>query len=687
MPDSNVLPKGQVPDGALGAILESITDGLIVVDRSWRYRYINRSAERLLARNRDELLGRTIWEAFPPLSNSDVEREYRRALKEGVSVHFEYYYDPLESWFDIRAYPSAQGLTIYLQVINERKAAVQTLQTRARQQAAVARMGLEVLGSGHVDRLLDDVVRVVAETLDVEYAKVLKLLPDRNELLLQAGVGWKPGSVGRVVIPGGENSQAGFTLRQREPVVVSDLQAETRFRGPALLLDHGVVSGMSVVIEGRDRPFGILAAHTRQRRTFSDDDANFLQAMANLLAEVVERQAMEAALRSSEEQFRELAENIREVLWMMTPGGELQYVNPAYETVWGRPVEGLYEDAISWQTAVHPDDRARVEAAYPGLSRGDFDVEFRIVRPDGSERWIHDRAFPVRDGNGRIVRVVGIAEDITERRLATENALRLAEERTALAAAQAAVRARDETLAVVSHDLRAPLQAILGAVAVLQEKELSPASRDHHLSVIERAVEGARRLLGDLLQVSSIEAGHVKLERNHVDVNRILQDVHEMFLDVARQREVRLRYERCRGVTAFADERRLSQVLTNLVDNALKHTPARGSVALKCTVRGDMVEVSVTDSGPGIPADVLPHVFEWYWRASHEQAAGAGIGLAVSRGIVEAHGGRIWAETEPGAGTTIRLTLPIVAEGTRHADLDAPLPRQVAGNVVEGSPP
>jgi PAS domain S-box-containing protein len=683
MPGSSVVPE-DVPGGSLEAILESITDGLIVVDRSWRYRYLNRSAERLLARSREELLGQTIWEAFPPLSNTDVEREYRRALAEGVSVHFEYYYEPLASWYDIRAYPSAQGLTIYLQIINDRKAAERALRSRAQQQAAVAKMGLQILRSHHVDDLLDEVVLVVADTLDVDFAKVLKLLPDRDDLLLQAGVGWKRGSVGRVTIPGGDNSQAGYTLRQRGPVIVSDLGTETRFQGPALLTDHGVVSGMSVVIEGPQRPFGILGAHTVRHRTFSRDDVNFLQAMANLLAELVERQEMEAALRSSEERFRELAENIREVLWMMVPEGALLYVNPAYEEVWGRSMRSLYDDPTSWQQAIRRDDRERVEAALPGLPVGDFDVEFRVVRPDGTERWIHDRAFPVRDAEGRIARVVGIAEDITEQRAAMANALRLAEARAARATAQAAVRARDKTLAVVSHDLRTPLQAILGGVSMLQQEALSPTEQGEHLAVIERSVERTRRLLDDLLEVSSIQAGHLKLKPTTVDVARMLDDVQEMFLDLAGQRRIRLNCEAGRGVAVDADEERLFQVLANLVDNALKHTPPDGMVTLTCTPRHDAVELAVTDTGPGIPKEALPHVFEWYWQASRNKTAGAGIGLAVARGIVEAHGGRIWAESERGVGTAIRLTIPKVARSGLSGHEPPSRSRSVPGRAVDG---
>jgi len=126
-------------------------------------------------------------------------------------------------------------------------------------------------------------------------------------------------------------------------------------------------------------------------------------------------------------------------------------------------------------------------------------------------------------------------------------------------------------------------------------------------------------------------------------------------------------------------------VLSNLIDNALKHTPPDGSVTLTCVARGDVVELAVADTGPGIPAEALPHVFEWYWQASHERTAGAGIGLAVSRSIVEAHGGQIWAETEPGVGTTIRLTLPIVPAHGRPAGSAAARPAHVATTEAEHS--
>ncbi len=182
------------------------------------------------------------------------------------------------------------------QQVRERTA---ILAQRERQQAVVAELGQQALRGQDLTQLYDRAAELVAETLEVEYAKVLELLPDGKALLLRAGVGWKEGLVGQGTVGTDGDSQAGYTLQASEPVVVEDLRCEARFSGPALLHDHGVISGMSVVIPGRAGPFGVLGAHTTQRRAFGRDDVHFLQAVANLLSEAIQRRSAEEELRAS----------------------------------------------------------------------------------------------------------------------------------------------------------------------------------------------------------------------------------------------------------------------------------------------------------------------------------------------------------------------------------------------------
>ena len=191
-------------------------------------------------------------------------------------------------------------------LLAERTAAVAALQTRSWQQKAISELSQHALEGLDLRTLLDDAVSLVPKILGVEFCKMLELSPDRKSLFLRAGAGWKAGYVGKVVLAAGPNSQAGFALLSRSPVIVEDLQTEKRFHGPPLLLEHGVVSGISVIIHGRAKPYGVLGAHTNRSRKFTGDDIHFLQSVANVLAAAIERRGLEEELLSisSREQSR-----------------------------------------------------------------------------------------------------------------------------------------------------------------------------------------------------------------------------------------------------------------------------------------------------------------------------------------------------------------------------------------------
>jgi diguanylate cyclase (GGDEF)-like protein/PAS domain S-box-containing protein len=181
-----------------------------------------------------------------------------------------------------------------VQDITERKLIEEGLRTRERQQAAISELGMHALEDPDIDTLLNEAVSITALALGVEYCKILELLPDGKALLLKAGVGWKTGSVGCVTVGADNASQVGYTLISGKPVIVDDMRTETRFSAPPLLLDHSVVSGMSVVIKSKNYVYGVIGVHTPRRRTFTGDDANFLQAIAIMIADVTERKKLSA---------------------------------------------------------------------------------------------------------------------------------------------------------------------------------------------------------------------------------------------------------------------------------------------------------------------------------------------------------------------------------------------------------
>ena len=289
--------------------LESITDGFVAVDREWRYTYVNERALRRLRERkgasltREEILGQRVWGLLPEAEGTALQSKLREALRDQKTVEFEEYYPPSDEWIEVHVYPSDGGLSIYYRDITERRRWREEIETRTRQQAAVAALGLRALTEADLQSVLDEAVILVARTLDVEHAKIMELLSG-EELLMRAGVGWREGIVGSLAERAGFGSQAGYTLLAEEPVVAEDLETETRFSPSALLREHEVRCGVSVVIYGREKPFGVLGAHTRGRRTFSGDDVNFLQAVANVLAARVEREVAEEQLQGIREAER-----------------------------------------------------------------------------------------------------------------------------------------------------------------------------------------------------------------------------------------------------------------------------------------------------------------------------------------------------------------------------------------------
>ena len=179
--------------------------------------------------------------------------------------------------------------------------------------------------------------------MDVEYTKVLEVLPDKKFLKLRAGIGWKEGLVGNATVENNKNSQAGFTLLTTAPVIVKNLRTETRFCAPKLLSDHDVISGMSVIIQGKNAPFGILGIHTKEYRVFSKDDINFLQSIANVLAGVIVRDFTEKELRESEEKYRMLTEQSL-LGTIIIADGQIIFANKGISNI----LEFSIEELLSW---------------------------------------------------------------------------------------------------------------------------------------------------------------------------------------------------------------------------------------------------------------------------------------------------------------------------------------------------
>ncbi|HEX8393315.1 MAG TPA: ATP-binding protein [Longimicrobium sp.] len=248
------------------------------------------------------------------------------------------------------------------------------------------------------------------------------------------------------------------------------------------------------------------------------------------------------------------------------------------------------------------------------------------------------------------------------KRLEAERALLLRNEQEARAAAEAAVNARDEVLRIVAHDIGNSLSAVKIHAMVL-ERTLGGDAALEEARKRTQAIRGLTgqmdRLRQDLLDVAAIEAGRLSFEPDEVVLAEVVRDVAESVAETASEKGLRMETRIPPELPPlWVDRERLHQVLANLMGNAAKFTPAGGRISVEAKVEGEVVRVSVADTGPGIPAEHLPCVFDRFWQARSTRRAGAGLGLAIARGIVEAHGGEIGVRSEPGAGSTFSFTIP-----------------------------
>jgi two-component system CheB/CheR fusion protein len=403
------------------------------------------------------------------------------------------------------------------------------------------------------------------------------------------------------------------------------------------------------------------------------DPSGKIKGVVIVFRDITERNRAEQAQKESEDRFHQLADHLSDVFWINElDGSRTGYISPAYESLWGRSCESLYKRPLSYLEAVHAEDRHIAVRAYQRLKSGEATAEeYRVVRPDGTIRWVWDRGYPITDESGRVVRLAGIAEDITERKR-VEQELRESDRR------------KEEFLAVLSHELRNPLAPIQTALDLLEQRDPKVAGSEREIDMIRRQVHNLKRLVDDLLDVSRISRGKIELRKSVVVLRPIVTQAVEALRPLFEEHRQALHVSIPEETICLeADPTRLEQVLFNLLLNAAKFTPEGGQVGLKVESSQRHVVIRVKDTGIGIEADLLPKVFDLFLQGerriglSHE---GGGIGLSLARNLVELHGGTIKAHSPgPQMGSEFVVRLPVISSVPSEG---LPQPPGVLGDVA-----
>lgn len=541
------------------------------------------------------------------------------------------------------------------------------LYTLAARQSTLAELGILALGAKSLQALLDEAVVSMRATLDADACTVLELLPGGESLVVRADMGWGESLTG-LLVDAGTGSQSGYTLLSSEPVVVEDISKETRFTVSPVSAAHGIRSGMTVIIHGRGRPWGVFSVLYKERRRFTREEVDYLQAAANVLALSAERLQTEEGLRRSEESFRSLIEHAPEGV-LIRREGTIVYVNRA---LWGYlghdGPEGLLGRPA--QDIVHPEDRARDEQRSQAMEESLSPAppeEVRLLRRDGTTVVAESAGVPIVFHGQRSI--AALIRDVTERKK-IEARLQQSERLSSLGVLAAGV----------AHEINNPLMYVLGNLDFARKglSELGrPAAPEPPgaegarqekvrdvADLVDKARDGGervRRIVADLKAFSRTGEGD---GRSVIDVREVMASSISIARNEIRHR-AQLVVEEGDVPRVMASDSRLGQVFLNLLLNAAHAIPEGAANVNKITVRirtgaPGWVVIEVQDTGAGIPEEIQGRLFDPFF-TTKPVGVGTGLGLAICHEIVAALGGEIAVESELGRGACFRVTLPAVS--------------------------
>ncbi|MEV4281688.1 PAS domain S-box protein [Actinoplanes xinjiangensis] len=430
----------------------------------------------------------------------------------------------------------------------------------------------------------------------------------------------------------------------------------------------GLRTVIGLPVDSADRVVGVLAFFTDTEVPRDPDVLTMLNSVCAHVSRFMERRRAEdlaLALAAARHDLDQVIARVNDFVWrlQLLPDGTMRvlYSSPNSNDVYGGPFPTDANPAETMRRQVHPEDRLILEDFFAALAANEHtEMECRVAGADGVTRWLWIRAFPRCEGDHLVVD--GISTNITERRqLAEQREQLVASQQQQVYRLQELDRMKDDLVAVVSHELRNPIGVIRSYTEMLLDE---PALTDHQradLSVIDRTTSHLEHIIDDLLDLAHLDAGGAKLNRRPLSLVRLIRDSIRAHQPAAATKHLTLTTDIDRLNPVPTDAARLRQVLDNLLSNAIKYTPNGGTVTITAGNTTTGITITVADTGIGIPADQYPHLFTRFFRAStatERGIKGTGLGLAVTKAIIDAHHGTITAHPAAHGGTRFTITLP-----------------------------
>lgn len=709
------------PVGSLEALAQSAPDAILTIDSDSVVLSANPATERVFGYAPEELVGQRLTMLIPERMRAAHDAGIARYLRTGKrnipwtgielpAVRKDGTEFPVEiSFGEFTDDAGRQVFSGFVRDVSERVRHQRELQ-QARTTAERALHDLEAIGRiidaplsrGTYDTMVDELLTRLCSELDADSAALLLVDEFDGKLHVRAASGIFAALGRGVVVPMGEGI-AGTVAATNTPRLVADGAGDGLIAPPALRAQ--LRSLAAVPIRSDDEVIGVLHVGSRQPAHFTESDMRLLRLVAERTSGVFARTRLFEELIRHTQQERALRELAQAVTGAVRVTEVMHHIAEGAIAVSG--AQGAYVEQVI-------DDRTVEIVAAAG--RGSPPVGQRLAFPGSLTQAIIDARQPIflraMEGIGAAIapylaehcpqcsaflipilsedRTLGALalvrapgepafDDAVVTRLRTlgdlasialQKLLALAESERRRSQAEAAVRARDEVLSVVSHDLRNPVSTVAMSASLLLDKDiaLSGEQQQAQLDIISRSAQRMNRLIQDLLDVARIEGNRLTISCRCEDPAALATEVVEAFQVIARSKSVAVDADIASGLPrVHADRDRVNQLLSNLMNNAIKFAASRpgggGRVAIRAaaSATGGVV-FSVTDNGPGVPADELPRIFERFWQAKQTAHMGSGLGLTIARGIAHAHRGTVWAESVPNEATTFHFEMPYSKE-------------------------
>jgi PAS domain S-box-containing protein len=510
---------------------------------------------------------------------------------------------------------------------------------RSRQRDYLLEIARAITQELDIDKLLDRILRAAVEMLAGQ-AGFIALRDDRGGWKVAASYGLTPAFLQQIdpllaQVPD-HDDPAGFEL----PAINRLLQSLTRSASQNLL------RGVALPLIAHQRVVGLTFIFRAYRTLFSKNDRALLQSFADQAAIAVHNAQLYTQIRREKQRLDALLDSAADGILIMEPNHSIERCNPAFAQIWGEAIDSIqgkhHDEIIRWIRHEQGSTLDEAEAGgWPLTAHATLYVEGDIERPTGVPLSVGITYAPLISAEGNLLNIIATVRDITHFREAEE--------------------LKSTFISVISHELKTPVALIKGYTSTLRRDDVSWDDEivQDSLEVIEEEADHLTSLIENLLDASRLQAGGLSL--NLADMNfemfaerladrfRTQTDRHSIAVDLPQDFPI-----------VMADEVRLGQVISNLLSNAIKYSPEGGQIRISGQVRADQLIICIQDDGPGIAPGDLPHIFDRFYRAEEASRTtkGAGLGLFLTRAIIEAHGGRIWVDPRPGDGGRICFSLP-----------------------------